>query len=119
MVLGRWITQMWSCESTAMPGIWPVIHLLGRGLGQVRSRSNLGTLSAAGCAWAGRFRISQAKISTKMNRDEAAMRNLFVFMGHPLSMTSDRGRAGYLPLIPRWGKHVVAGPSAEGESERF
>src|SRR5258708_802887 len=45
--LGRWLIQIWSCASTVMPPMVPMIQLLGSVCGQVGSTSNLGTVWAA------------------------------------------------------------------------
>ena len=42
-LLGRFVTQTWSCESTKIPETCPSIHLFGNGFGQYGSTSNLGT----------------------------------------------------------------------------
>src|SRR6185437_9170103 len=41
-VRGRWMTQIWSCASTATPAAWPMIQLLGSGLGHEASTWNFG-----------------------------------------------------------------------------
>src|SRR5580704_1892632 len=46
---GRCSTQMWSCASTVIPPIWPMIQLLGSCLGQEGSTLNSGPSAAAGC----------------------------------------------------------------------
>src|SRR5213075_793055 len=46
--LGRWLIQMWSCASTVMPPIVPMIQLLGSGSGQVGSTWNFGGSARAG-----------------------------------------------------------------------
>src|SRR4051794_23403228 len=43
---GRWITQIWPCQSTVMPPTWPRIQLLGSGFGQAASTAKLGTSPA-------------------------------------------------------------------------
>jgi hypothetical protein len=44
--LGRWLIQMWSCASTVMPPMVPMIQLLGSAFGQLGSTSNFGTVCA-------------------------------------------------------------------------
>jgi len=46
-VLGRWITQMWSCASTATPAAWPISQLFGSGFGQDASTWNFGASAAS------------------------------------------------------------------------
>src|SRR5665647_62331 len=43
---GRWITQTWSCASTATPAAWPMIQLLGSVFGQAGSTAKWGTSAA-------------------------------------------------------------------------
>src|SRR3954454_16882936 len=43
---GRWITQMWPCQSTVMPPTWPRIQLFGNGFGQDASTAKVGTSPA-------------------------------------------------------------------------
>jgi hypothetical protein len=43
---GRWITQIWPCQSTVMPPTWPRIQLLGSCFGQEASTAKVG-ISAA------------------------------------------------------------------------
>ena len=50
-VAGRWMIQMWSSASTAMPATWPRIQFSGSGFGQNGSGWNFG--AAACCAAAG------------------------------------------------------------------
>jgi hypothetical protein len=47
--LGRWLIQIWSCASTVMPPMVPMIQLLGRGSGQLGSTWNFGGSARAGC----------------------------------------------------------------------
>src|SRR5690348_208 len=56
-VRGRWMTQMWSCASTATPAACPMIQLLGSGLGQAASTWNFGPSTAS----AGAIASNQAK----------------------------------------------------------
>src|SRR6185312_9258942 len=43
---GRWMTQIWPCESTVMPPICPMIQLFGSCFGQDASTANVGTSPA-------------------------------------------------------------------------
>src|SRR5215470_14748146 len=45
--LGRWLIQIWSCASTVMPPMVPMIQLLGSVCGQFGSTWNRGTFCAA------------------------------------------------------------------------
>src|ERR1700745_4207630 len=45
--LGRWLIQTWSCASTVMPPMVPMIQFDGSVCGQVGSTSNFGTFCAA------------------------------------------------------------------------
>jgi hypothetical protein len=46
--LGRWLIQIWSCASTVMPPMLPMIQLLGSGSGQLGSTWNFGGSARAG-----------------------------------------------------------------------
>ena len=43
---GRWTTQIWPCQSTVMPPIWPMIQLFGNCFGQEASTAKVGTSPA-------------------------------------------------------------------------
>src|SRR5471030_3070247 len=53
MVAGRWKTQMWSCESIAIPPTIPDTHLFGSVLKNSGSDSNSGTWGRLICAAVG------------------------------------------------------------------
>src|SRR5689334_21115665 len=58
---GRWITQIWPCQSTVMPPTWPRIQLFGSCLGQLGSTAKVG--------------ISLAKAIVAMKQPMAATRS--------------------------------------------
>src|SRR6266481_4825593 len=51
-LFGRWITQTWSCPSTATPAAWPMIQLLGSVCGHDGStwKRGMSLAKAAGVA---------------------------------------------------------------------
>ena len=61
---GRWITQIWPCQSAVMPPTWPMIQLFGSSFGQDASTAKVGISPA--CAERGR---AAAPIRTAARRN--------------------------------------------------
>ena len=64
---GRWMTQMWSLESTVMPPTWPRIQLFGSGFGQDASTAKVGTSPASAGRGIAATPISMAAVDAGEN----------------------------------------------------
>src|SRR6476660_5703188 len=71
---GRCKTQIWSCASTVMPPIWPMIQLLGSCLGQLGSTLKCGPSASAAYA---------TKANPKKNTEPASLVRCDIDMQFP------------------------------------